>query len=67
MIVGIATIAFTIYGKLGNLLSRFSDIYYPEVTGVYNKIGTCSSESRSFQADNHKDRYILALLFLMRM
>jgi hypothetical protein len=65
MIVGIATIAFTIYGKLDTILSLFSDIYYPEVTGVYNKIGTCSSESGSFQADNHKDSYIFARLFLM--
>ena len=67
MIVGIATRVLTIYGKLGNILGRFSDICYPEVTGVYNKIGTSSSESGSFQSDNHKDRYILALLFLMRM
>jgi hypothetical protein len=67
VIVGIATRAFTIYGKLGNILGRFSDICYPEVTGDYNKIGTCSSESGTFQADNHKDSYILALLFLTPM
>lgn len=67
MIVGIATRAFTIYDKLGNVLGRFSNICHPEVTKVNNKIGTSSSESGSFQSDNHKDRYILALLFLVRM
>jgi hypothetical protein len=67
VIVGIATRAFTTYGKSGNILGRFSDICYPEVTEVYNKIGTSSSESGSFQADNHKDSYIRALLFLTPM
>lgn len=67
MIVGIPTRAFTIYGKLGGVSGRFSDICYPDVTEVYNKICTSSSESGSFQADNHKDSYILALLFLTPM
>ena len=49
MIVGIATRAFTIYGKLGNILGRFSDICYPEVTGVYDKVGKCSSDLALFK------------------